>query len=70
MHPETAVAIAAQHRADMRHQVARCRRPAAHKLPHWHVSWSRTRLSPAIESSAGRRPGSSLIIIISASRTA
>ncbi|HEY1622687.1 MAG TPA: hypothetical protein VGG16_02725 [Streptosporangiaceae bacterium] len=53
-----------QHSSELRTQVAECRRTSGHFLPRWHVSWSRARLSPA------SAKGSSLVIIISASRTA
>ena len=55
--------IAGQRRAELRREAAECRRAPRHRLlPRWHVSWSRARLSPAAEK------GSSLVIIISASR--
>jgi hypothetical protein len=60
--------LAAQRQATLRAQAAQaaeCRgAPVRHIFPRWRVSWSRTRLSPAAES------GSSLVIIISASRLA
>jgi hypothetical protein len=60
---QAAKSLAEQRHAELRTQVAGCRRASGHWLPRWRVSWSRTRLSPAI----GK--GSSLVIIISASRT-
>jgi hypothetical protein len=62
--PVTAKAITEQHHAELRSQVSECRRPGGRIFPRWHVSWSRTRLSPATEK------GSALVIIISASRMA
>jgi hypothetical protein len=59
-----AKSLSEQRRAELCAQAAECRRASAHWLPRWRVSWSRTRLSPAI----GK--GSSLVIIISASRSA
>jgi hypothetical protein len=59
-----ATSIAAQRQAELRTQAAECRRPTRHLIPRWHVSWSRTKLSPATDK------GSSLVIIISASRMA
>ena len=63
MNPRAVTSIAAQRRAELRGQAAECRR-TPHRLiiPHWRVSWSRTRLSAAAEK------GSSLVIIISARR--
>jgi hypothetical protein len=62
---EAVKTLACQRQADLRTQVTQCRRkPASHLIPRWHVSWSRTRLSPAAQK------GSSLVIIISASRLA
>jgi hypothetical protein len=62
--PVTAQAITEQHHAELRSRVAECRRTSGRVFPRWHVSWSRTRLSPAADK------GSALVIIISASRTA
>jgi hypothetical protein len=78
MNPETAATLAAQHRTDLRHTAAKCRRASVHRLPRWHVSWSRTTLSSSALSSTALsstavpspRRGSSLVIIISASRMA
>jgi hypothetical protein len=55
--------LATQRHAELRSQVTECRR-APGIFPRWQVSWSRTRLSPAAHK------GSSLVIIISASRMA
>jgi hypothetical protein len=57
--------LTAQHHAELRKLATECRRPSAHWLPRWHVSWTRTRLSPA-----ERHAGDSLVIIISATRVA
>jgi hypothetical protein len=87
MHPEIAKTLVEQHRQElMRHSPGSTRDHTgsarsgrlSHRLPRWHVSWSRTVLSPA--GAAGlvgsNRPGrtgpdgSSLVIIISAHRSA
>ena len=83
MHPETARTLAEQRRAEIIRSTAgagRGRRPASQPgwlgrhLPRWHVSWSRTVLSPAAETAPavrgrpGRPRGSSVVIIISAHR--
>ncbi len=77
MHPETAKTLVAQHREELvRH--AASRPGIGHWFPRWHISWTRTVLAPAgAPGSAdanraggpGRR-GSSLVIIISAHRSA
>ena len=73
MHPEIAKTLVAQHRDELVQQTTP-RRP----FPRWHISWTRTVLAPAGEAvplggnragRAGRR-GSSLVIIISAHRSA
>jgi hypothetical protein len=82
MHPETAKALVAQHRDELMHDTASSRRSSARRLfPRWHVSWTRAILAPAggqagmqaagsgRASRAGRR-GSSLVIIITAHRSA
>jgi hypothetical protein len=84
MHPEIAKTLIAQHRDELvqqtasRQQTASCRRTGRRRLPRWHISWTRTVLAPAGGSGpagdnragqAGRR-GSSLVIIISAHRSA
>jgi hypothetical protein len=78
MHPEIARTLVAQYRDELtRHRKAS--RPAGRsRFPRWHVSWTRTVLAPAggpgpaggnRAGHAGRR-GSSLVIIISAYRSA
>jgi len=78
MHPEIAKTLVAQHREElMRHSVSR-HRAGRRRFPRWHVSWTRTVLSPAVtpgSANANRaghvgRRGSSLVIIISAHRSA
>ena len=83
MHPEIAKTLAAEHRTElMRHAHAGTgQRRGRRRLPRWHVSWTRTVLAPAgapgpaggnragRAGRAGRR-GSSLVIIISAHRSA
>jgi len=85
MHPEIAKTLVEQRRSELTRQTADSKRdrgaPAgssrlSRHIPHWHVSWTRTVLSPTAEAaSAGggypaglRRRGSSLVIIISAYR--
>ena len=81
MHPEIAKTLAAQRRAEITRSTAsagRSRRSSGRpgwlgrRAPRWHVSWSRTILSPAAGTgpAAGGRPGrgSSVVIIISAHR--
>jgi len=88
MHPEIAKTMVEQRCRDlMRSRAQSGRGPTepggsrwlARRFPRWHVSWSRTVLSPAgtpaITDSGGRadrpvRRGSSLVIIISAYRSA
>ncbi len=87
MHPQIAKTLADQRHEELLHaadhhsqEPTASARPSwlSRRLPHWHVSWSRTVLSPAgIPGTAGtsRRPrsdkrGSSLVIIISAHRSA
>jgi len=73
MHPEIAKTLIAQrHNELIQHSVPRPRR---RRLPRWHVSWTRTVLAPAAATGTNRaghggRPGSSLVIIISAHRSA
>ena len=83
MHPETARTLAEQrreeltrHKADSRHVRTAGVSWLGRHLPSWHVTWTRTVLSPAGGPGAassghpdrpGRR-GSSLVIIISAHR--
>jgi hypothetical protein len=82
MHPETAKALVAQRRDELTRGAASSRRGSARRLfPRWHVSWTRTILAPAAAqastpavgsrpSGRARRRGSSLVIIISAHRSA
>jgi hypothetical protein len=78
MHPEIAKTLAAQHRDELVQQAAPRRRTGRRTFPRWHISWTRTVLAPAGEAGplggnragrAGRR-GSSLVIVISAHRSA
>jgi hypothetical protein len=73
MHPELLSSLAAEHRRDLhamsaRRAVADRTRPRVPRvsLPRFRVSWTRTRLAAV----AGSRRGSSLVIVISATRTA
>jgi hypothetical protein len=77
MHPEIAKTLIAQHRDELVQQTA-SRRRTGRRFPRWHISWTRTVLAPADgpgpaggnrAGQAGRR-GSSLVIIISAHRSA
>ena len=78
MHPEIARTLVAQHRDELvRHSASR-HRTGRRRFPRWHVSWTRAVLAPAVApgtaganraGQAGRR-GSSLVIIISAHRSA
>jgi hypothetical protein len=73
MHPEIAMTLIAQHREELaRDFAAGTRRPKRRRrLPRWHVSWTRTVLAPAGAAPArGDRRDSSLVIIISAHRSA
>ena len=84
MHPEIARSLVEQHRQELTQHIAASRRDLAgsggsgrlnRHLPRWRVSWSRTVLSPAeaAGTTGGSRPGtrgSSLVIIISAHRSA
>ena len=75
MHPETAKSLVAQHRDELVRDSESGHRAARRRFPRWHVSWTRTVLAPAIEPGASRagrvsRRGSSLVIIISAHRSA
>jgi hypothetical protein len=87
MHPEIAKTLVKQHHQELARPTAVSRREIkdsagpgwlSRHLPRWHVSWSRTILSPATEHGpagngrpgrSGRR-GSALVIIISAHRSA
>jgi hypothetical protein len=74
MHPELLSSLATEHRRDLhaamgaRRAVPGRTRPRAPRvsLPRFRVSWTRTRLAAV----AGSRRGSSLVIVISATRTA
>jgi hypothetical protein len=84
MHPETAKTLVEQRREELTQHTAESRRGRScagpswlsRHLPHWHVSWTRTVLSPAggpgtAGSGYPDRPGkrgSSVVIIISAHR--
>jgi hypothetical protein len=78
MHPEIAKTLVAQHRDELVQQTTSGRRTGRRRFPRWHISWTRTVLAPVGGSGpadgnragqAGRR-GSSLVIIISAHRSA
>jgi hypothetical protein len=80
MHPEIAKTLVEQHRQELMQHSAQSRPKftdsagpswLSRHLPRWHVSWSRTRLAPAVggPDRAGLR-GSSVVIIISAHRSA
>ena len=82
MHPEIAKTLVAQRHDELAHtaensQGARDSSGSSwfsRHFPRWHVSWSRTVLSPAAATSgrpgAPAKRGSSLVIIISAHRSA
>jgi hypothetical protein len=86
MHPELLKNLAAQRRDDLARTAESSQRPRnssgpnwfSRHFPRWHVSWSRTVLSPAAasgtaggaRSGAADKRGSSLVIIISAHRSA
>jgi len=84
MHPQIAKTLVAQHRDELVRDSESGRRAARRRFPRWHVSWTRTVLAPAVApgaadaagaagaNRAGRagRRGSSLVIIISAHRSA
>jgi hypothetical protein len=78
MHPEIARALAVQHHDELMRDTGTGRRAVRRRFPRWHVSWTRTVLAPAMApgsagaNRAGRagRRGSSLVIIISAHRSA
>jgi hypothetical protein len=78
MHPEFAKTLIAQRREELVQQSASRWRTDRRRFPRWHISWTRTVLAPAggpgpaggnRAGQAGRR-GSSLVIIISAHRSA
>lgn len=73
MHPELLSSLVAERHRDLhamsaRRAVSGHARPSAPRmsLPRFRVSWTRTRLAAV----AGSRRGSSLVIVISATRTA
>ena len=78
MHPEIAKSLVAQHRDELVRDSESGHRAARRRFPRWHVSWTRTVLAPATApgmANANRaghvgRRGSSLVIIISAHRSA
>jgi hypothetical protein len=78
MHPEIARTLVAQRHDELTRRRASNPRTSRRRLPRWHVSWTRTVLAPAgapgpaSGNRAGRagRRGSSLVIIISAYRSA
>lgn len=87
MHPEIAKTLIDQRRQELVRSTVASRRDhsgsarsgwVSRRLPRWHVSWSRTVLSPAgvpVTAGSGHpdRPGkggTSLVIIISAHRSA
>jgi hypothetical protein len=83
MHPETAKTLIAQRHDELAHTAESsqgARRSSgsgwfSRRIPRWHVSWSRTVLSPAGSAGSDRpgtpaKRGSSLVIIISARRAA
>ena len=78
MHPEIAKALVAQHHDELVRHTTPGRRPGRRRFPRWHISWTRTVLVPsggpgsAGGNRAGQpgRRGSSLVIIISARRSA
>jgi hypothetical protein len=75
MHPEIAKALAAQRQEELSRDAAHSLRGRSRRFPRWRVSWSRTILSPAGAAAAGQprvagNGGSSLVIIISAYRSA
>ena len=78
MHPEIAKTLVTHHRDELAQDAAACRRADRRRFPRWHVSWTRAVLAPAVApgmaganraGQVGRR-GSSLVIIISAHRSA
>lgn len=61
MNHQVVNSLAEQRRSELRSAVAQCRRKPVRFIPRWHLSLARIRLSQS---------GSSLVIIISASRVA
>jgi hypothetical protein len=76
MHPEIARAFVARHHDELARDTTEARQAGRRLLPRWRVSWTRTVLVPATAPGAqvGRTGrggrGSSLVIIISARRSA
>jgi hypothetical protein len=73
MHPEIARNLIAQHRDELMASSASSSHRSGRRrwLPRWHVSWTRTVLAPAGTAPArGSKRDSSLVIIISAHRSA
>jgi hypothetical protein len=78
VHPEIAKTLVAQHHDELVRHATSGRRPGRRRFPRWHISWTRTVLvppggpGPAGGNRAGQpgRRGSSLVIIISARRSA
>jgi hypothetical protein len=79
MHPEIAKTLVEQHRQELMQHSAQSRPKftdsagpswLSRHLPRWHVSWSRTRLAPAAGPDRAGLRGSSVVIIISAHRSA
>ena len=78
MHPEVAKTLVAQHRDELVQQTASRRRTGRRRFPRWRISWTRTVLAPVggpapadgIRAGQAGRRGSSLVIIISAHRSA
>ena len=78
MHPEIAKTLITQRRDELVRHTTSGRWTGRRRFPRWHVSWTRTVLAPVggpgpaggnRAGHAGRR-GSSLVIIISAHRSA
>lgn len=78
MHPEIARTLVTQHHDELVRTASSRPRAGRRLFPRWHISWTRTVLAPAgVPGSAGAsracqagRRGSSLVIIISAHRSA
>jgi hypothetical protein len=72
MHPRITQSLARERRAELVQCITESRREPSRRLfPHWNVTWSRTTLAPAAAGQhTSRKHGSSLIIVISARRTA
>jgi hypothetical protein len=80
MNPETAKTLVAQRHDELVHATAsRKSGPSRRLFPRWHVSWTRTVLAPvgpvapmgpATPATRTARRGSSVVIIISAHRSA